>query len=296
VSLTFQLTVTDGSAQTGVDTVVVNVTADPTGTVPTAVAGPDQTAPPGTVVTLSAAGSSDPQALPELTVSDNTFSLDDDTENANALSLARALNANVDLTITGNNLVQTLGRHLVFLHDFGSPAGPIAMTGNWWGLSDNAAIAALIYDGADNALLPEVTFDPFEAGALDGAGSSLSYPPMVLLGDDLTVDPDEPVTLDGTDTYDPDDRLTYLWEQTGGKAVTLIGGHTVTATFNAPAVTDEDEEGAGVLAFRLTVTDPQGFSDSRTLSVTINTEEDEDADSYGSSGCFIGTGLGRGWF
>lgn len=290
VSLTFQLTVKDEDNQEGVDSVVVNVTADAEGILPVAHAGPDQTVAEGTEVTLTAAGSNAPDSLPELTVTGNDFSLNDETESANALSVTEQEDSNTSLSVTGNAFEMAQGIFLVYLYGFITTDDALAMTGNAWGVSTADDIAALIYDGSDNDLLPLVTYDPFVAEVPD-AGATVSYPPMAQVEDDMTVDPDEHVTLDGSGTYDPDSQLTYLWEQTGGKTVTLTDSNVAIATFNVPSITDEDEEYAVTLTFTLTVTDTSGFSDSKEIEVTINTEEDEDESIFNASGCFIGASL-----
>ncbi len=290
-SLTFQLTVTDGKDQKAMDSVVVNITSHAAGTPPTANAGPDRPVAVGTVVTLNGKGSIDPNAVPAVMVANNDFSSDDDTGESNVIAISREVDANADLTMADNNIRQAEGKYLVYLYDTAGTGGTLDLTQNWWNLTTADELAALIYDGVENTLLPLVTSAPFLTASVAGAGSDLSYPPMADVGDDLTVDPDEPVTLDGSGTYDPDHVLTYLWAQTGGKTVTLTDEDTATATFNAPSITDEDDEDAATLTFTLTVTDASGFSDSRELTVTVNTEEDDDKATYGSSGCFIGTML-----
>jgi hypothetical protein len=288
ISLTFQLTVTDGKDQKAMDSVVVNVTANADGTPPEAHAGPDRTVAVATVVTLNGKGSIDPNAVPELTVTGNDFTSDDITGQANAIAITRETDSNAALTVGKNNFRQIQGKYLVYLYNFDNTEDPVDMTDNWWDLGAAEELAALIFDGTDNDLLPLVASNPVHLSAFAEAGSTLSYPPMAQVGDALTVDPDEHVTLDGSGTYDPDNVLTYLWEQTVGKTVEIGDADSPSATFNAPAITDEDDKDAATLRFKLTVTDRSGFSDSKELKVTINTDDD-DKKSYSSSGCFIGT-------
>ncbi|MCY4637891.1 MAG: PKD domain-containing protein, partial [Acidobacteria bacterium] len=87
--------------------------------------------------------------------------------------------------------------------------------------------------------------------------------PIANAGDDVEADPGERVTLDGSESTDPNgDRLTFAWEQTAGETVVLSGADTARLSFTAPA-------GSAVLTFRLTVTDPDGLSDTDEVSVVV---------------------------
>mgnify|MGYP000052905118 CR=1 FL=1 len=117
--------------------------------------------------------------------------------------------------------------------------------------------------------------------------------PTANAGSDQTVDEGATVTLDGSNSSDPDDGIaSYLWTQTGGTSVTLSDTSAVQPTFTAPDV-DEDGE---ALTFQLTVTDNGGLQDTDTCIVNVtNVEEDggngndeRDGDG-GGIGCFIST-------
>ena len=90
-------------------------------------------------------------------------------------------------------------------------------------------------------------------------------PPDANAGADQTVDEGDTVTLNGTDSSDPDDdRLSYAWTQTSGTSVTLTNAATAQPTFTAPAVTADTS-----LAFTLTVSDGN-TSDTDTVTVTVS--------------------------
>ncbi len=110
-------------------------------------------------------------------------------------------------------------------------------------------------------------------------GSGVSTAPNAVVGSGQSVAPGTTVTLDGSQSNDPDgDPLSFAWTQTDGPDVALDGADTDTATFTAPTV-DSDT----MLRFRLTVTDPSGLDDAATAVVTV-TRADSANDSGGSGG------------
>ncbi|HYI07485.1 MAG TPA: CARDB domain-containing protein [Thermoanaerobaculia bacterium] len=89
--------------------------------------------------------------------------------------------------------------------------------------------------------------------------------PVAQVGPDQVAGPNAIVTLDGTDSSDPDrDLLTYLWTQTEGPHVTLSDATSPTPTFVAPAA------GGVTLRFALTLSDGVKESLPVTLTVTIH--------------------------
>ena len=78
------------------------------------------------------------------------------------------------------------------------------------------------------------------------------------------------VTLDGTNSYDPNgDSITHLWTQISGLPVTLSGQNTDTATFQAPRIPDPI-----TLVFELAVTDDVTTGTAR-LSVVIPNDRND---------------------
>jgi hypothetical protein len=94
---------------------------------------------------------------------------------------------------------------------------------------------------------------------------AVNMPPAAVAGNEQTVMIGELVTLDGTQSTDPEsDPLSYRWEQTGGALnVTLSSATAARPTFTAPSVAS-----ATTLVFRLTVSDGKNTSVAST-AVTI---------------------------
>ena len=110
-----------------------------------------------------------------------------------------------------------------------------------------------------------------EHGASDSddvtiAVRATNRPPEADAGSNRSVEGGARVTLDGSNSSDPDgDRLTYSWAlQSGGVSVSLSGSSSARATFTAPYVT-----GRTTFTFRLTVTDPDGLSDTADVAITV---------------------------
>ena len=93
--------------------------------------------------------------------------------------------------------------------------------------------------------------------------------PTANAGPDQTVEKGATVTLDGSNSSDPDEGdsiASYLWEQKDGPSVTLSNSMVMKPTFTAP---DVGIDGAA-LTFQLTVTDTGGLKGEDTCIVNIS--------------------------
>jgi hypothetical protein len=112
--------------------------------------------------------------------------------------------------------------------------------------------------------------------------------PTADAGPDQTVLEKSTVTLDGSNSSDPDidDSITYQWEQTGGAAVTLSDPTDKRPTFEAPSF---DEAGGQPLIFELIVTDGQDEQSQEDSTTVTGTNFTKDNPGASGGGCFIAT-------
>jgi hypothetical protein len=119
----------------------------------------------------------------------------------------------------------------------------------------------------------------FESGdsnevRLEPETTPANQPPTANAGPDQTTDEGRLITLNGSNSTDPDDGIaSYQWVQTGGPQVTLSDPNGSQTTFTSP---DVGAEGASLI-FELTVVDHSGLesTDSCVVNVTWLNEPPE---------------------
>jgi hypothetical protein len=112
----------------------------------------------------------------------------------------------------------------------------------------------------------------------------LNDPPTADAGFDQTVFEQSTVTLDGSNSFDPDDGIaSYQWKQVAGQSVTLSDPTDYQTTFKAPSF---DDSGNKPLIFELIVTDEGGLQSSDSTNVTVSNFEKDNPGASGG-GCFI---------
>ena len=106
-------------------------------------------------------------------------------------------------------------------------------------------------------------------GGGDGEEAPANRSPGADAGEDLSVAGGSSVTLDGSESSDPDGIIAgYQWTQTGGPTVSLLNADQALALFVAPEV-----DATVTLTFRLMVTDDDGETSHRDVMVTIQGPE-----------------------
>ena len=112
----------------------------------------------------------------------------------------------------------------------------------------------------------------------------LNDPPTANAGVDQKVLEKSTVTLDGSNSYDPDDGIeSYRWKQVAGRSVTFSDPTSAQPTFQAPSF---DDSGDKPLIFELIVTDNGGLQSSDSTNVTVSNYEKDNPGASGG-GCFI---------
>ena len=105
--------------------------------------------------------------------------------------------------------------------------------------------------------------------------NNVLLPPVADAGPDHVIAPGITVTLNGSDSYDPDGTISsVLWEQVSGATqVSLTAPNELMTEFTTPSVEGE------VLTFKLTVTDNDVLAGSDIVTITVNTPEAPVADA-----------------
>jgi hypothetical protein len=114
--------------------------------------------------------------------------------------------------------------------------------------------------------------DDTKVYVLDRDDDDANDPPRADAGPNQNVDEKTIVTLDGSNSSDPDDGIkSYLWKQTSGPSVTLSNPRAIRPTFTSPSVAGGKSKS---LRFELTVTDRGGLKDTDTTVVNVTGEND----------------------
>ena len=107
--------------------------------------------------------------------------------------------------------------------------------------------------------------------------SGVGYPPQSDPGANQEVKQSQWVTLNGTNSYDPEGgNLTYSWSQVSGKEVDLENDDQAVAHFRAPAVSQDS-----ILKFTLLVEDENGDIGKNSVYVTVIADSKPHADAGG---------------
>ena len=123
-----------------------------------------------------------------------------------------------------------------------------------------------------------------ERSIVTGALEQPNQPPNANGGNDLNVEIDTKVLLDGIESTDEDGEIvSYKWEQTAGPEINLEQSNEQRASFDVP-----DSAADSKLTFKLTVVDDKDASDSDDASVEVqgipensNSEESNSRDNSG---------------
>ena len=241
----------------------------------------------GTSVTLSDAASAQPtftapyvgltgEALTfQLTVTDNGGLADTDTViiNVSNVNQAPTADAGPDQTVHEADTVTLDGSNS------SDPDGSV-VTYSWTQIEGIPATLSDTTEAKPVFTAPDVTSQAslkFKLSVSDDGGlqsedtcivnvSGANMAPVADAGPDQTVNEGIIVTLDGSNSSDPDGTIaSFLWKQTAGSSVTLSNVASAQASFIAPYVSPSGE----ALRFELTVQDGGGLADTDTVIVNV---------------------------
>ena len=331
--LTFKLTVRFASGSKDTDETKVKI-LDNKNDPPTADAGPDQTVPEKSTVSLDGSNSSDPddgiksylwkqvagpsvslsdpQAVQptftspsvegntsisltfELTVTDFGGLLDTDTTvvNVTGENDPPTADAGPDQNVNEETIVTLDGSNSfdpddgIASYQWKQIAGPPVSLSNPQSVQPTFLAPNVGTDGV--SFIFELTVTDFSS--LQSTDTTivnviwLNDPPTADAGVDQTVLEQSTVTLDGSNSFDPDDGIaSYQWKQVAGQSVTLSDPTDYQTTFEAPSF---DDGGDKPLIFELIVTDEGGLQSSDSTNVTVSNFEKDNPGASGG-GCFI---------
>ena len=333
--LTFKLTVRFASGSKDTDETKVKV-LDKKNDPPTADAGPDQTVPENTMVTLDGSNSSDfddgIESYLWKQIAGPSVSLSDPTDAQPAFtspSVAGNKSTSLKFELTVTDFGGLLDTDTTVVNVTGENDPPTADAGPDQNVDEETTVTL---DGSNSSdpddgiesylwkqiLGPSVSLsDPqtvqptflapnvepdgvsftFELTVADVGGLQasdtaivnviwLNDPPTANAGVDQTVLEKSTVTLDGSNSSDPDDGIaSYQWKQVAGQSVTLSDPTDYQTTFEAPSF---DDSGDKPLIFELIVTDEGGLQSSDSTNVTVS-NFDKDNPGASGGGCFIDT-------
>jgi hypothetical protein len=179
----------------------------------------------------------------------------------------QTVNIGTTVTLNGSNSSDPDGSITAYLWE---QTGGTAVTLSSTTAAQPTFTAPNVGSGGESLTFQLTVTDDVGLKATDAISVNILWvnaPPTANAGPDQTVDEGATVTLNGSNSSDPDDGLaSYLWEQTGGAPVTLSDVGANQPTFVAPAV---DLNGT-TLTFRLTVEDFGGLQSTDVVSVIVS--------------------------
>ena len=128
------------------------------------------------------------------------------------------------------------------------------------------SVEEIVVDGVAKSIAASYTFENVRNNhTIDVSFGVNQSVPIADAGSDQSVVEGHTVTLDGSQSSDPNDAVAvYEWIQLSGPTVWLSNENAAKPTFVAPPITQQS-----TITFELTVYDTGGYSDSDTVEISI---------------------------
>jgi VCBS repeat-containing protein len=183
----------------------------------------------------------------------------------------QTVDEDITVTLGGSNSFDTEGENLSYQWD--QIAGRPVSLSDPQAANPTFTAPSSVGSGGESLTFQLTVTDEEAAQATDTTIVNVTLPlangpPNADAGVDQTVDEDITVTLDGSNSFDPDgDNLSYQWNQVTGPSVTLSDPTADKPTFEAPFVESTGES----FTFALTVSDTSGLqaTDTTVVNVTL---------------------------
>lgn len=128
------------------------------------------------------------------------------------------------------------------------------------------SVEEIVVDGVPETITASYTFEDVRSDhTIDVSFGVNQSAPIADAGSDQSVVEGHTVTLDGSQSLDPNDAVAvYEWTQLSGPTVWLSDENAAKPTFVAPPITQQS-----TITLELTVFDTGGYSDSDTVEINI---------------------------